>query len=223
MRFVVLLGALGLWLLRLVFGLAALLVVSLWGLYWYIQRDIPDLPVMLEAVKQRSLNQGRYTPLSEIPGPFVCAFMSDPFNAKALEYLLATRMLEATMPQMRQIDWHFKAKIVVWRIGKAMTRNDVLEVVINAQYFGRGAYGLVAGAKVYFGTNASQLSLAQTAYLIGVLKAPATYDAHPEQGRKRRDYILDRMQANGCASETEIAQAKEEPLVVLPLSEDPKN
>ncbi|WP_424361872.1 transglycosylase domain-containing protein [Methylocystis parvus] len=198
----------------------AVLATSVCGFYWYAQRDIPDLQTMNEALKQRSSGQGGYTRLAEIPQQFICAFMSDPFNANGLEYLLAGRMLEATKSPMRQIDWHVKRAIVSWRIGKAMVRSDILETLLNGQYFGRGGYGVAAGAKTHFGVDATQLSLAQTAYLVGLTRSPATYDAHPEQGRKRRDYILDRMQASGCASEAEIAKAKQEALLVLPLSDD---
>ncbi len=43
---------------------------------------------------------------------------------------------------------------------------------LNNIYFGKGAYGIEAAAKAYFGTNTASLSLAQGALLAGIIKAP---------------------------------------------------
>ena len=55
------------------------------------------------------------------------------------------------------------------RLGK----EDILELYLNRVYFGEGAYGAEAAARVYFGKSAGELDLAEAAMLAGLLKAPS--------------------------------------------------
>ncbi|HUG86412.1 MAG TPA: biosynthetic peptidoglycan transglycosylase, partial [Euzebya sp.] len=62
------------------------------------------------------------------------------------------------------------------KLERTYTKDEILERYLNVVYFGRGAYGIQAAAQAYFGVDASQLSLAQSAVLAGVLPAPSLYD-----------------------------------------------
>ncbi len=55
------------------------------------------------------------------------------------------------------------------RLGK----EDILELYLNRVYFGEGAYGAEAAARIYFGKSAGELDLAEAAMLAGVLRAPS--------------------------------------------------
>lgn len=78
---------------------------------------------------------------------------------------------------------------------KEMSKDDILAGYLNIIYFGNGAYGIEAAAKLYFNTTAKDLSLPQAAALAGVVNSPAYYDpiAQPENVLTRRNTVLAKM------------------------------
>ncbi len=66
-----------------------------------------------------------------------------------------------------------------------MTKDQILERYLNTIFFGNNAYGLQAAAEVYFGKNASELTMIEGAFLAGLVRSPSGFDPirHPEHGR----------------------------------------
>ena len=83
------------------------------------------------------------------------------------------------------------------------SKDEILEMYLNFIYFGRGAYGIEAAARAYFGISAAELSAAQGAVLAAVIKAPSAYapHLHPEANRQRQEYILRTMRENDMLDE----------------------
>ncbi len=75
---------------------------------------------------------------------------------------------------------------------KAYSKEEILEMYINTIYFGRNAYGIESAANVYFNKSASELSLAESAVLAGMIKAPNVYapDKNTDRCKSRRDTVL---------------------------------
>lgn len=88
---------------------------------------------------------------------------------------------------------------------------------MNTVYFGRGAYGIQAAAQAYFGVDAEDLTLNQSASLAAIIKAPSIYAPHisPSNNRSRRQYILSVMAENGFISQEEKQAALDESIWVL--------
>ena len=103
------------------------------------------------------------------------------------------------------------------------TKDEILEMYLNYIYFGKGAYGIEAAAKTYFGISASQLSPAQAACLAAIIKAPSAYAPHlaPDANKTRRDYILRTMSENNMLSGETLLSSLDEP-VTLAASEENK-
>ena len=114
----------------------------------------------------------------------------------------------------RTISRKVKEAILAVRIEKALTKNRILELYINEIYLGRGAYGIAAASMQYFNTPPSSLSLAQTAYLAALPKAPNNY--HPiykkDRAIARRNWVLKRMWEEGYISASDMKTAQAEPL-----------
>jgi penicillin-binding protein 1A len=112
--------------------------------------------------------------------------------------------------------WHFKFALLTYRVARDLPKRNILETVINTQYFGRGSYGIAAGAEAYFHKPLGALSLAEMAFLVGVLKEPARYDgsrAHAEKFLlERRNQVLERMLRMGAMGPQQAEAAKREPL-----------
>ena len=65
-----------------------------------------------------------------------------------------------------------KEAILAMKLERKANKDDILERYLNTVYFGRGAYGIEAAARVYFDSTAAQLDVNRAALLIGMLRAP---------------------------------------------------
>jgi penicillin-binding protein 1A len=100
--------------------------------------------------------------------------------------------------EQRQIA-SFERKIteasLAWQYEKEHAKDEILEQYLNTVYFGANAYGAEAAARTYYNKAATDLTLPESALLAGIINLPGTYDpfSDPENARKRRDVVLDRM------------------------------
>lgn len=103
-----------------------------------------------------------------------------------------------------------KEAIVAIKIERQRSKDEILEAYLNTIYFGRGAYGVEAAARTYFGVAARSLELGQAALLAGIIRAPEAYDPvrAPERAVARRNAVLDAMAGLGFVSDAEAARAK---------------
>src|SRR5215218_7025821 len=75
------------------------------------------------------------------------------------------------------------------------TKDEILTRYLNIVYFGHGAYGIEAAARIYFSVHAADLTLPQASMLAGLVQSPANDDpiTNPENATARRDQVLQRM------------------------------
>lgn len=111
---------------------------------------------------------------------------------------------------------------LAFQIEKLYSKDEILEMYLNTVYFGRGAYGIQAAARAYFGIDSSELSIGQSACLAAIIKAPSVYSPHlsPQTNESRRNYILDVMAEQGFITPQEKQIAKEEKIWVVAKQED---
>ncbi|SOY54916.1 transglycosylase domain-containing protein [Cupriavidus taiwanensis] len=104
--------------------------------------------------------------------------------------------------------------LLSYRIEKALSKDEILELYLNKIYLGQGAYGFADAAQTYFGKRLDQLTLAECAMLAGLPKAPSANNpvANPRRARLRQEYILRRMLELGRISRGEYDGALLEPL-----------
>jgi 1A family penicillin-binding protein len=101
-------------------------------------------------------------------------------------------------------------------IERSFDKRAILEMYLNHIYFGGGAYGIEAAARLYFGKPASDLTLAEGATLAALPKAPSHYDPRrePERSRERRDLILTLMERQGLVRFADAEEARVTELAV---------
>ncbi len=118
----------------------------------------------------------------------------------------------------RSVERKVREALVAFRIEAAYPKDKILELYLNEIYLGLGNYGVAAAALNYFNKSVNELTLAEAAYLAALPKAPSNY--HPFQNRERamerRNYVIDRLIADGYVTTEEGAKAKAEPLGVNP-------
>ena len=104
---------------------------------------------------------------------------------------------------------------------KRYRKDEILSLYLNTIYFGHSAFGIGQAAQYYFGKEAADLDIAESAMLAGIVRSPNRYSPFrdPERCLKRRDLVLSLMKEQGYISEEQTARAMEEP---LPLSPAPQ-
>ncbi|MDE5611697.1 MAG: transglycosylase domain-containing protein, partial [Odoribacter sp.] len=100
------------------------------------------------------------------------------------------------------------------RLENIYTKDEILALYLNTVSFGENTFGLESAAQQYFSTSASNLSLTQSATLIGMLKGPSYYNPrlHPERALRRRNTVLDQMMKYNFLPEDKGAPLKAEAL-----------
>lgn len=106
------------------------------------------------------------------------------------------------------------------QIEQTYTKNEILELYANTVNFGRGAYGIYVAAQEYFGKHPSQLTPAECAYLVALLKAPASYDAQTnyERALRRRNLVLAMMEDAGFLTPAQRIAYSRQPITVVESS-----
>ena len=89
------------------------------------------------------------------------------------------------------------------------TKRQILEIWLNRVYFGAGAWGIDAAARVYFGVPAARLTLWQAAVLVGLPRAPSRFNprADPAAAAARGRQVLAAMVRAGDLTAAAAAQA----------------
>ncbi|HVR89560.1 MAG TPA: transglycosylase domain-containing protein [Novosphingobium sp.] len=111
-----------------------------------------------------------------------------------------------------------KEMIVARRIESVLSKQQILELYLNEIPLGRQSFGVQAAARAYFGKDVSDLQLQEAAFLAILPKAPETYGRAKNAAAAivRRNYVLDQMYKNGWATADQAAQAKAQPLGIIP-------
>lgn len=108
------------------------------------------------------------------------------------------------------------------QVERSLTKQKILENYMNTVYLGKGAYGVEAGAKTYFGKHASQLTVSESALLIGLIPAPVRYSPYdnPQGAEDRRLFVIDRMQKLGYLDAAAADNARREKPKLAQLREE---
>jgi membrane peptidoglycan carboxypeptidase len=92
------------------------------------------------------------------------------------------------------------------------SKDQILEMYLNRVYYGHSAYGIGAAARVFFAKDAPQLTVAQAAFLAGLINGPTYYDPQTsyDLAKERQLYVLDGMVKTGHLTQVEADQAAQE-------------
>ncbi len=95
-----------------------------------------------------------------------------------------------------------KESIVAQRMEEIYTKQEILALYFNTVPFPDNTYGIESAAQKFFNKTSSQLTLSQSATLIGTLKANHSYNPRlfPERSQLRRDVVLKQMVKYGYLS-----------------------
>ncbi|CAE6750357.1 Penicillin-binding protein 1A [Paraburkholderia aspalathi] len=106
--------------------------------------------------------------------------------------------------------------LLAYKIESKLSKDQILEVYMNQIYLGQRAYGFASAARVYFGKDLKDLTLAESAMLAGLPKAPSAYNpvVNPKRAKIRQEYILQRMYELHYITQEQYDEASRQPLIV---------
>lgn len=102
-----------------------------------------------------------------------------------------------------------KELILSIKTEKEFSKAEILDMYLNSIYFGNNSYGIQNASKMYFNKDATELTVAESATLAGVIKSPANYSPtnNTENCKKRRNLILRLMYDNEHITQNEYDEA----------------
>lgn len=110
----------------------------------------------------------------------------------------------------------FQEAVAAVKIEQMLDKDEILERYLNYIYFGEGVWGIQNAAQLYFGKNTEQLTLAESALLAALPKAPTHYSPYRnvEKAKARRNLVLSKMEELGYITKEEADAAKAEEIVL---------
>lgn len=118
------------------------------------------------------------------------------------------------IPGIRMLIMKTKEWIIATKLELSYDKNTILTMYANTVDFGSSAYGIKTACKTYFNITPKDLTAAQSATLVGMLKATTTYNpiTHPENSLKRRNTVLANMVRRGHLSQAVYDSLSQTPL-----------
>jgi len=85
--------------------------------------------------------------------------------------------------------------LLAWEIESQLSKDKILEIYMNQIFLGQRAYGFSSAAQIYFGKDLKDITIAESAMLAGLPKAPSAYNpvSNFRRAKIRQEYILQRM------------------------------
>ena len=113
----------------------------------------------------------------------------------------------AYLNSQRTFTRKFKEIFIAMKLGNSRSKNQILKDYLNTIYFGRGAYGIEAAAKAYFGVDVSKLDAAQGAVLAATISSPSYYDPaiNKPASVARWHYVIDGMVSQGWLKQSDAS------------------
>src|SRR5215216_2639939 len=119
----------------------------------------------------------------------------------------------AYLSQERSITRKLKEALIAMEVErKEDSKDQIIADYLNTVYFGNNAYGVEAAAETYFNKSVEELSIAESATLIGLLWSPSILGEDRDGAQYQRDLVLTKMFDTGYVPSRDYNQALEEPL-----------
>jgi len=127
---------------------------------------------------------------------------------------ITSQLIRLSHPRPRTIQTKLIEFAAAVKAEQVFSKDRILELYLNRAPFGGNIRGVEVAARMYFSKSAAELSLAEAALLVGMLKGPSLYrpDRNPETSRSRRDFILSLLAERGIISGGQLRLALSEPL-----------
>ncbi len=117
--------------------------------------------------------------------------------------------------QMRMVWIKLKEWITAIKLERNYTKNEIMTMYMNQIFFGSNAYGIKAAAQTFFGKNPIDLTVEESATLVGMVNKPTRYNPvlNPDKSLTRRNFVISQMEKAGF-----ISEAARDSIQLVPIS-----
>ena len=121
-----------------------------------------------------------------------------------------------TASQSRGFGAKIREAVVAIRLEHRLSKREILALYLNLAPYGNQIVGVERASHAYFGTSASQLTVAQAAFLAGLPQRPSAFNPHRDwrSALRRHDHVIDRMAAPRPGLRATAAEARAEQLTL---------
>ena len=129
-------------------------------------------------------------------------------GGSTLTQQLARNLFPKLLPSEKRMTRKFREWIVAAQIESLYTKDEILAMYLNQIYLGKGAYGVQAAARTFFGRDVKDLGPAECTMLAGMIQQPERFSPlrHPEAAYARRATVLETMIGAGYLSRAEAEE-----------------
>ena len=111
-------------------------------------------------------------------------------------------------------------KLTEWgtavKLERSYTKEEIITMYFNQVFFGSNAYGIKAAAQTFFAKNPIDLTVEESATLVGMVNKPTRYNPalNPDKSLARRNFVISQMCKAGYLSEAEADSIKQIPITL---------
>ena len=107
-----------------------------------------------------------------------------------------------------------KEIFMAFKLDLSFSKEEIFELYVNQIFLGNRAYGIAAASEIYYGKGLSELTVAQSAMIASLPKAPSRINpiANPKRALTRRNWVLSRMESLGYIDQDIFLKAFKEPI-----------
>ena len=116
--------------------------------------------------------------------------------------------------QIRMVWTKLKEWITAVKLERDYTKEEIMTMYLNSIFFGSSAYGVRSAAETFFGKPPAELTVEESAMLIGMVNKPTRYNPvlNPEKALQRRNFVIGQMQKAGFISKEERDSIRQVPI-----------
>ena len=117
--------------------------------------------------------------------------------------------------QMKMVWIKLKEWITAVKLERNYTKDEIMDMYMNAIFFGSNAYGIKAASQTFFSKNPSDLTVEESAMLVGMVNKPTRYNPvlNPDKALVRRNFVIGQMEKAGF-----ITRAERDSISQLPIN-----
>ncbi|GBD93352.1 penicillin-binding protein 1A [bacterium BMS3Abin05] len=179
-------------------------------------KDIPDhmKKALIDTEDRRFWNHWGFDLKRTIKAAFIdVVHMSKSQGASTITQQLAR---ELYLTKKKKLTRKIRELITAVQIERHYSKPEILEMYLNHVYYGHGAYGIKGAAEYYFNKKVQDLTVDESAVLVGLLRSPARYSPirHYDRSIRRRNTVLYMMLSNGDLTKEAYDKDIKKPIIL---------
>ena len=109
-----------------------------------------------------------------------------------------------------------KEWVTAVKLERSYTKDEIMNMYMNAIFFGSNAYGIKAASQTFFAKAPSELTVEEAATLVGMVNKPTRYNPvlNPDKSLVRRNFVISQMEKAGFISKEECDSIQQIPIAL---------